>query len=364
MNLNELGWNPFFEALFNEYKNQGYIPARVFREHKSMYEVFTANGELTASLAGKLRHQAISKSEFPVVGDWVVLKVENNDQMGIISAVLPRKTTVVRKASTDRKREGGGALKEQVIAANIDMIFIVSGLDQDYNIRRIERYLTLVYDSGATPVIVLNKADLYPDVQSRIAEVEEIAFGIPIHAFCALHPEELTPLNEYFSTGKTVALLGSSGVGKSTIINSLLGYERQNVESISQSVGKGKHTTTHRELIFLPGGGIIMDNPGMREIQLITEMKISDDVFQEIEELAENCRFKDCQHISEPGCAVIAAIEDGTLDEKRYESYLKMHREIKYLDERRYKSANIMEKEKWQSLMKDKFKKKNRHKDQ
>lgn len=286
-----------------------------------------------------------------MVGDWIVLR--RDDEVGIIEALLPRKTAVSRKVASGRKRKSGGQMREQVIAANMDVIFIVTGLDQDYNIRRIERYLSLVWSSGASPVVVLNKADLCQDLEEKLAEVESVAIGVPVHTICAKEESDVLELQQFFPTGKTAALLGSSGVGKSTIINTLLGFERQKVKTISDSVGKGRHTTTHRELVLLPNSGILMDNPGMREIQLWGDEEDVDSTFGDIEELSHQCRFADCRHFTEPGCAVKLAVDQGALEEGRLDSFHKMKRELKYLEERQYKTADTIEKEKWRLIMKN-----------
>ncbi len=353
MTLKELGWNSFFENNFQNYRNNGLIPARILVEQKSELIVFSEKGELTAKLAGKIRHKAQSKSDLPIVGDWVALR-QLHDGPAIIEAILPRQSQIVRIASGMRKKRIGRISEEQVIGANIDTIFIVTGLDRDYNIRRIERYLTLVYNSGAIPVVLLNKSDLCSDIDEKLSEVESIAIGVPIHVLSATGEDNLQILQQYFSPGKTIALLGSSGVGKSTIINKLLGYERQKVREISESVGKGLHTTSNRELIFMPGGGIIVDNPGMREITLSVEDENIGDTFQDIEKLAQKCRFNDCQHQREPGCAVKQAIEDDELVSERFLNYQKMKNEMKFIEDRKELGSRKAVNEKWKRIMKKK----------
>ncbi|MBN2410448.1 ribosome small subunit-dependent GTPase A [candidate division KSB1 bacterium] len=352
MTLQELGWNSFFKNNFQNYGDNGLIPARVLLEQKSELIVFSEKGESTAKLAGKIRFNAQTKSDLPVIGDWVALR-QLNDGTAIIEAILPRQSQIVRISPGMRKKRIGRISEEQVIGANIDIIFIVTGLDRDYNIRRIERYLTLVYNSGAIPVIVLNKSDLCSDVDEKLSEIESIAIGVPVHVLSAASDDNLQILHQYFSPGKTIALLGSSGVGKSTIINKLLGYERQKVREISSSVGKGQHTTSSRELIFMPGGGIIVDNPGMREITLSAEDEDIGDTFQDIELLARNCRFSDCRHLSEPGCAVKKAIEDEELDNERFMNYQKMKNEMKFIDDKKEFGSRKAVKEKWKRIMKD-----------
>jgi len=352
MNLNRLGWTPFFFFFIKSIKNDDVITARVFLIHKDQYQLFTEDGEIIAKLAGIFHKKQVLKSDFPAVGDWVTLEVNPQNQSAIIRSVLPRKSSFSRKVSSGRKRRSGGLTEEQIIAANIDTVFITVGLDRDFNIRRIERYLTLVYNSGADPVIILNKSDLCSDLENKMAETESVAFGVPILVVSAKQKTGLEALTEYLVEGKTISLVGSSGVGKSTIINSLLGEERQVVQEISESVGKGTHTTTHRELIFVPSGGIIMDNPGMREIQLWGDEGDLRESFQDIDELAKECRFNDCQHEKEPGCAVKEALEDNELDENRYQNYIKLKKELWYLEERKNKNSRQLEKAKWEKILK------------
>ncbi|MBN2093012.1 ribosome small subunit-dependent GTPase A [candidate division KSB1 bacterium] len=327
MNLEALGWNSFFDAYFQSYRNDSVIPARVVRVEKQHYYLHGEKGEILAELAGKLHHQATSKEDFPVVGDWVVVALRPGENNGIIQGLLPRKTHFSRKAA-------GVKSEIQVLVANIDYIFIVAGLDLDFNLRRIERYLALAWDSGAEPIIILNKTDVCTDLDEKITLAESIAFGVPIHAVSAQTNEGLESLKSYSQAGKTIALLGSSGVGKSSIINRLLGTDRQLVGEIRENDGRGRHTTSRRELFFMPDGGMIIDNPGLRELQVLTQEDGLLDAFEDIEELAANCRFRNCQHENEPDCAVKAALEDGTLEERRYQNYLKLQREQKYLETR------------------------------
>ncbi|MCP4399291.1 MAG: ribosome small subunit-dependent GTPase A [bacterium] len=343
MNLEQVGWNSFFEQQIEAYQQFGWIPARISSEQKKLYQIYSDAGESLAELSGKMLYTAESRSDFPVVGDWVVIAPQPEGSPAIIHALLSRKTSFSRKAA-------GNVTEEQVIAANMDTVFIVSGLDRDFNLRRIERYLTLVYNSGANPVIVLNKADLCEDVNFCISKVESIACGIAVHPISAREHDGIETLRSYTSEGSTVALLGSSGVGKSTLINALLGYERQQVDTISTHVNKGRHTTTHRELIVLETGGLLMDNPGMRELQLWGDESDLHGAFEEIEELALQCRFSDCGHDSEPGCAVKSALENGQLDRGRFQSYLKLQKEFEYLEQRQECSADYLEKKKWQQI--------------
>jgi ribosome biogenesis GTPase len=336
MNLDELGWNRFFEEQFEQYKNQSYAPARIAREHKNLYLSYCELGELDAEVSGKFRHSAHSRGDFPSVGDWVAVDARPQEGSATIHAVLPRKSNFSRKAVlSGGMPDTGGKTEEQVLAANIDTVFLVCGLDGDFNVRRIERYLTVAWDSGATPVIVLNKTDICPDIEACVSEVESVAFGVPILPVSAKQNEGLEAVSRYLTTGKTVALLGSSGVGKSTIINSILGTELLKVRDVREDDSKGRHTTTSREMIVLPTGGVVIDTPGMREIQMWGDEEGLMRTFDDIAELAEGCRFSDCRHEREPGCAVRKAIEDGELDAKRFRNYLKLQKELQHLARRK-----------------------------
>jgi ribosome biogenesis GTPase len=286
-----------------------------------------------AEISGKMRYEAQDASAFPTVGDWVALKTRAGEDRATILNLLPRQSKFSRKAVLSGGVPGsGGKTEEQVLAANIDTVFLVSGLDNDFNLRRIERYLTIAWDSGAAPVIVLNKADLCEEIEERMAEVEEVAFGVPLHPISALDKTGLVSLEEYLIPGKTSVFLGSSGVGKSTIINSLIGDELLKTGPLRESDQRGKHITTHRELIFLPSGGAVIDTPGLREIQIWLDNEGMENTFRDVMEFAEQCRFRDCSHSNEPGCAVLGAIETGDLDEDRFQNYLKLQREMRSLE--------------------------------
>ncbi|MEH7238134.1 ribosome small subunit-dependent GTPase A [Bacillus sp. JJ1562] len=343
MNLQILGWNSYFEETFEEYKQQGFEVARVALEHKRLYRVLSEHGELMAEVSGKLRFQALERQDFPAVGDWVVISARQHEQKATIHGILPRKSKFSRKAA-------GGTTEEQIVAANVDTIFLVNALNADFNLRRIERYVLTAWESGANPVIILSKADLCDDVQEKIQQVESVAFGVPTHAISAeqnIGMEQLTP---YICEGKTIALLGSSGVGKSTITNALLGKDKQDVQTIREDDGRGRHTTTHRELIVLDSGGILVDTPGMRELQLWDANEGFHQSFSDIEELFENCRFRDCSHMKEPGCAVQEALTEGRLDEGRYASYVKLQKELAFLERKSNRRAAIAEKAKWKQI--------------
>ncbi len=337
MELMDLGWNSYFERLFEPYKPQGLLPLRIIRENKEKYIALGLQGELICEVSGKFRFESTTKSNFPSVGDWVVGTIREEEKKGTIHAILPRQNSFSRKVA-------GHTTEEQIVAANINTIFIVTGLDLNYNVRRIERFLTLVWNSGATPVILLNKSDLCFDFELKKIEVESIAIGVDVYTISASQNLGLEFLSKYIQIGKTVAFLGSSGVGKSTIINSLLGNNQLKVNEVSEEGSRGKHTTTHRELILLPNGGIVIDTPGMRELQLWGEEEGLKQTFEDIEELAETCRFTDCNHETEPGCAVLEAIQNGTIDLKRLESYHKLKKEFSYLEQRQTMNPTILEK--------------------
>ena len=334
MNLEEWGWSPYFAEQFQAYQGQGYLPARVIRGEKNYFRLICAAGELTARFAGKLRHRADGRADLPVVGDWVAVAPQPN-QRGMIHALLERRTSFARNLPGRRKGRGRERVEQQVIAANVDLVLIVSGLDRDFNLRRIERYLTLVGGSGAEAVVLLNKADLCDRAQDCRRQVQEIAPETDVHLCSATAPRPLAFLEPYLQRGRTLALLGSSGVGKSTILNRLLGEERQKVGAVSESLGKGRHTTTHRELFLLPQGGILMDNPGMRELHLWGEEEDLSESFTDIEALAGGCKFNDCRHRVEPGCAVLAAVAAGSLGRERLANYHKLKAELGHLQKRR-----------------------------
>ncbi len=345
MNLELLGWNRFFAKNFDSYFQQGYTVGRVALEQKNTYLLYTEFGELSAEVTGKMRYQAERRIDFPAVGDWVVVSIIGDEERANIHEILPRKSKFSRKTV-------GAQTDEQIIATNIDTVFLVSGLDRDFNLRRIERYLILVWESGANPVIILNKADLCDEVEQRKAEVEAIAPGVPIISLSAIENQGLDALTPYLGTGQTVALIGSSGVGKSTITNQLAKKDIQAVQTVRKGDNRGRHTTTHRELIILPSGGLLMDTPGMREIQMWNGSEGFQETFTDINTLATECRFRNCQHESEPGCAVQQALLDGTLDKQRFRNYRKLQQELEYNHRKQDQKASLAEKEKWKKIHK------------
>jgi ribosome biogenesis GTPase len=345
MNLDLWGWNDFFANHFEPYCHQGFTVARVVIECRNSYILQTENAELSAEITGKLRYRASDRQDFPAVGDWVVIRAREREGTASIHEILPRKSKFSRK-------NVGAETTEQIVATNVDTVFLVSGLDGDFNPRRIERYLILAWESGANPVIVLNKADVCPNLEACLREVSAIALGVPIITISAATSQGLEELQPYLQPGQTVALLGSSGVGKSTITNQLMGETVQTVQAVSQEGDRGKHTTTHRELLLLPTVGLIIDTPGMRELQIWTGDEGISGTFADIEELAQQCRFRDCQHQREPGCAVRQALQDGSLDESRFLNYQKLQKELKYMERKQDQREYIAEKEKWKKLTK------------
>jgi ribosome biogenesis GTPase len=328
MDLTELGWNDHFEKEFAQWREEGLSPARVSRVRRASYTLLSEQGELEGHVAGRFRHGAWSRALFPTIGDWVTVSVVPGEAKGTISAVLPRRTQFSRKAVlAGGPQYGPGKTDEQVLAANIDTVFLVAGLDGDLNARRLERYLTITWDSGASPVIVLNKADICEDVAAAMRIAEPVGNGVPILLTSAVRGDGVDDLRPHIVTGQTVAFLGSSGVGKSTLINALLGTERQRIGPVRSYDNRGRHTTTERELIVLPGGGLLIDTPGLRVLKVWTNEEGLARTFADVEELVTQCRFRNCSHDSEPGCAIKAAIEEGTLDAKRFRNYVRMHRE-------------------------------------
>jgi ribosome biogenesis GTPase len=328
MDLKQLGWNARFEQQFEEINiDRSCQPARVIYAQRQLYRVVSEQGEFQAQVSGRFRYQAHFSADFPTTGDWVGIRINREDttdqNVVIIHFTAPRKTWLSRKAPGER-------IEEQLICANIDRVFLVSGLDRDFNLRRIERYLSSIFEGGAEAVIVLNKIDLCQDLDAKVLGVRTVSFDLPVICTNALTGVGLEQLDPYLEQGRTVAFVGSSGVGKSTLINYLLGREAQVTQDL-RSDGKGRHTTSHRELLLIPGKGMVIDNPGMRELQLWVQEERLGDTFAEIELLAEQCRFDDCRHLSEPGCAVQQEVATGNLDPERLSSYLKQKRELERL---------------------------------
>jgi ribosome biogenesis GTPase len=339
--LKDLGWDDGWSKAFAPFAADQLVPARVAIEFNYIYRVFAESGELQVQHSGKLRHEAESLS---AVGDWVAVRPTAREETGTIEAILPRRSKFSRKVA-------GQLTEEQIVAANIDTVFLVMGLDGDYNPRRLERYLLLAYESGASPVVILNKSDVATHLDEDLDEIRALAVGIPVHAISAKQKSGIDVITGYLGPGNTGALLGSSGVGKSTIVNALIGEDKLKTRDVRASDSRGRHTTRHRSLIVLPEGrGLLVDTPGMRELQLWTQNEGVRETFDDIVELAAGCHFTDCRHREEPRCAVKQAIEGGTLAADRLEGFLKLQDELNSLEARKDVRAQIDEKRKMKTV--------------
>jgi ribosome biogenesis GTPase len=327
--LAELGWDAGWKSEFEHHWADELVPARVAAQHRGTYDVLTAAGEARARISGRLRHEAELPGDLPVVGDWVAL-AEDEPGRATINAVLPRRTKVSRLAAHD---PGSDLAREQVVAANVDVIFITTSLAEEPDLRMLERYLALAWESGARPVILLTKADLESDPESVAREVASLGGEVSVHAVSSRSGLGLDAVRSYLAPGATASLLGPSGVGKSTLVNTLAGEKILATRSVRED-GTGLHTTTRRQLIVLPRGGLVIDNPGMRELQLWLAEGGLGDTFHDITELERKCRFADCRHETEPGCAVQAALADGLLDPERWRHYRELERELSELEDR------------------------------
>ena len=342
--LADWGWNAYFEAFWQGVGSQNVAPARVIARQRKFWRVAGDFAECWAEASGKLRLAADKGADWPAVGDWVVVELHGVESTAAIQGVLPRRSKFVRKSP-------GKKMEEQVIAANVDTVLLVSAFDGDFNPRRVERYLAQSWESGARPVIVLNKADACKEAREKAAEMERVAIGTALCVVSAKTGQGFEELEEFLGPGHTLALLGSSGVGKSTIANRLLGHSVQEVQPVRQSDSRGRHTTTARELFILPGGALLMDTPGLREMQLWDAEDGVAQTFADIDSLAAQCRFGDCRHEGEPGCALQAAMEAGTLDRARFENRRKLLREQEFLRRKVDPEARQEEKRRIKQLM-------------
>jgi ribosome biogenesis GTPase / thiamine phosphate phosphatase len=322
VSIEDLGWNSYFAALWDEFKDLGWSPARVISQQRNLWRIAGNFGESWAAASGRLREVADTGGDWPAVGDWVATEPSDRGR-AILQAVLPRRSQFVRGAA-------GKRLEQQVIAANVDTTFVVAGLDGDLNLRRLERYLAQCWDSGSHAVILLNKVDSCGAVAACLAEVGRIAAGVPVVPVSAHTGQGMDAFAAFLARGQTVVLIGSSGVGKSTLINHLLGEDVQSVQPTREKDGRGRHTTTARQLLTIPNGAMVIDTPGLRELQLWDATDGVSGTFADINELAAECRFRDCQHQREPGCAVRTAIETGALDPARLENRRKLEREQEF----------------------------------
>ncbi len=339
MSLEVYGWDDFFSRAFAELAEPGLEPARVVLAAGGSYRLAHATRETAGRLSGRFRHGVAAGSDYPSVGDWVAI-----DPASLrIERLLPRRTKLARKTA-------GRKTEEQVVAANIDLVFAVMGLDADFNPRRLERFLATIWEGGAVPVVLLTKLDLCADAASKEREIEDVAAGVEVIASSALDGRGIDRVRSRLAPGKTAVLVGSSGVGKSTIINRLLGREAQKTREVREDDSRGRHTTSHRELFVLPGGSLLIDNPGVREIQLFGSEESLEQTFADVAAYAARCRFTDCTHRSEPSCAVLEAVAEGALSEERLESYRALERELHYLHLRQDESAQRAQKQKWRAI--------------
>ncbi len=318
MTLTQFGWNERWQREYETVAGEGVLPGRVVGEHRTHYQIAIGDSEVTAETPGRVRNAAALRSDLPGVGDFVAVRPSAGDGPATIEAVLPRSTALVRKAS--------GKETPQLLAANVDVVFIVTGLDGDFNLARLERFLALVRDSRAKPVILANKVDLSKDIEATVRQISEVMPGVPVHAIGARAGKGVPDLEAYFVGNQTVVLIGSSGVGKSTLINKLLGRAAQATQDVRAHDSRGKHTTTHRQLFLRAGGGAIIDTPGMRGLETWNATEPAAANFDDIGAFAEHCRFRNCRHLAEPGCAVRAAVAQGQLDAARLAAYTKSQR--------------------------------------
>jgi ribosome biogenesis GTPase len=346
-NLIQYGWNEFFENNFTEFSELNYQPARVTKESKNKFWLMTEAGEVEGSVSTKFFMSTFAKEQLPVVGDWVAVQKPDGSEEFFIEGVLSRKTKLVRKGKDTFGRNfdkaGDGGIR--IISSNIDTVFYVAAMDhRDFNLSKIERYIVMLYESGAEPVIILNKKDICPDWEDYVEKVGNISTGLPVHAVSAVDFDGMDEILDYLKPGKTVSFIGSSGVGKSSIINALLGEDKMFVSGVREADKRGKHTTTHREMLLFPEGGILIDNPGIRDLKPAASIEAVENTFEDIIELESMCRFSNCRHDTEPGCAVTEAIESGELCEKRYRNYLKLKRESEFFEKRAQMRENQLEK--------------------
>ena len=345
MSLDAYGWDERFQQSFDALEREDCYPARIFRAHADFFRVHGHDFECEAKLSGRIRHDAASAEELPTVGDWVAVS-RADLEMGRIEACLERRSALRRKVA-------GRRTEAQVVAANVNRVLIVMAMDGDFNLRRLERYLTAVRESGAEPAIVLNKQDLCDDVTAKVELTTAVAVDVPLVTTSCKVEGGVDPLLELLPAQETAVLVGSSGVGKSTLINRLLGEARQATGAVREGDDRGRHTTTHRELFVVPNGALLIDSPGIRELQLWADTSSLQEAFDDVDALAVECRFRDCRHEREAGCAVIAASEDGRLDPARLESYRELQKELQYLELRQSESAQRVQRKKWRSVQKE-----------
>jgi ribosome biogenesis GTPase / thiamine phosphate phosphatase len=333
--LDALGWNAELASAFGQLQDDNLFPARIAAQHRGEFALLAEEGEVRARAAGRLFYAHEVGGQLPAVGDWVAVTPP-----ATIASILPRRSAFIRK-------NAGQDSTEQVLAANVDAAFLLAGLDDDFSLRRLERYITIAWESGAMPVIVLTKADLTPDVAEAVLAVETVAIGVPVHPISNITGDGLAALDPYLEPGQTVVLLGSSGVGKSTLLNRLAGAEVMLTREVAAD-GTGRHTTTHRELVQLPEGGMVIDTPGLRELQFWEGDLTA--AFEDLEALALECKFRNCAHKQEPGCAILAAVDSGTLELDRLRSWRKLQRELEAIAARTDTRLRIARKKRWKQM--------------
>jgi ribosome biogenesis GTPase len=357
--IHALGWDPSWAAAFEPFAAEGRRPARVIAVHKetAIVREGAVLADRSAVVSGRFRFDVVVASDYPAVGDWVALEPDEApangaDSHAVIAAVLPRRSAFRRRASDSSRRREGSIADDQIIAANVDVAFLVAGLDGDFNLRRLERYLAVAWASGVLPVVVLNKADVADDLDGRLVAVEAIAPGVPIVVLSALTGDHVTDLTPHLGEGRTAVVLGSSGVGKSTLVNALLGEQRQSTGAVREGDSRGRHTTTHRELFALASGALLIDTPGIRSLEVAGADAGVEEAFDDINELAATCRFSDCRHEGEPGCAVRSAVADGRISEARLASHRKLEREAAHAERRGDPRLQAEERKRWKSIHK------------
>jgi ribosome biogenesis GTPase len=350
--LADLGWGGPFDAHFAEHAAPDREPGRVVATHRETAIVRIAGGTVAGHVAGRFRRDAIGPADYPAVGDWVVIEPRLDERSGTIHAVLPRRSAITRTAGDSNRRGGGRLVDEQVLAANVDVALIVASIAIEPNLRRLERYLALAWGSDTLPVVVLNKADAAPDLVAATARVETIAAGADVHPVSALTRAGIDAVAGHLASGRTAVVLGPSGVGKSTLVNALLGEERQVTRAIREADGRGRHTTTHRELIPLPTGALLIDTPGIRSLELLDADEGVGPLYADIDAIAADCRFADCRHEREPGCAVRAAVDGGSIDGGRWASYRKLERHEAHVARESDFRAREAERRRWKLISK------------
>jgi ribosome biogenesis GTPase len=347
LDLHDLGWDAHFQQQLEQLNTPGAVPVRVAEELKGAYRLYTTRGVVPAVVPGRLLHRASARDDLPAVGDWVLASPLPGEGRMLVTDLLDRRTKLSRQ-------QAGEKLGEQILAANVDVVILVASLNSELNLRRIERYLTAIWESGARPAIALNKADLADNTAALSRDVERIAPAVPVIACSAVTGGGVEDVAAQMRPGQTAVFVGSSGVGKSSLINRITGSDSQAVNEIRAADGRGRHTTTSRQMLVVPGHGVVIDTPGLRELQLWDNGgSASSGVFAEIEELALQCAFSDCRHEAEPGCAVLAALDDDRLDEGRFSSYRKLERERNYIARKHDRSLQMEETRRWKVIHKE-----------